>query len=487
MFSNPLSFSLPPKKKTILLLIILLLSSFYFLFDLGKLPLIDWDEAIYADVASDTLTTGHFFTLTRFGEPWFEKPPLYIWLVMGSIKLFGVSEFSLRLPSALLGIAAVVILYLLAFELSGNETLSFLTALILLFSSPFYLFGRQSRMDIPVTAAILFSLLCIVKTRKNEKWLMGFGAGVGIGILFKSIIGFLAFLPAFAYSFVYHDWRWLKKKYTWIGFGIAALIIAPWHIYETAVFGRQFWNQYFITQVFNRGITDMQGMTTVDYLSSLWNFYQPWAFAVAVLIPFAIFSHKILPLIEKYRKEMLFGLLSTAFIFAFFAIACTKMWAYLVPVYPFAAIFISAGLYYLFESAIFSHHRIRGLLSFFITAIVLLSFMYTSRYEFVNLPRYYFPYVYDQKAIGNYLKNQADSDPVFLYKWQPNESMEFYSGRIIKIVNSPPAPDKPEYLILASGYLGAFFNENPSYRQANKVYAGNYLNLLKTGNESSRK
>ncbi len=467
------------QKGTIIFLVILIFSSFYFLFNLGKLPLIDWDEAIYADVANNTLTNGNFFTLTRFNEPWFEKPPLYIWLVMGSIKLFGVSEFSLRLPSALLGIVAVVILYFLTLELTGNEILSFFTALILLFSSPFYLFGRQSRMDIPVTAAILFSLLCLIKARKNEKWLIGFGVGIGIGILFKNVIGFLAFLPAFAYSAIYRDWKWLKKKYTWLGFGITALIISPWHIYETAVFESKFWNQYFVTQVFDRGITDMQGMTTLDYLGGLWNSYQPWAFAVAALIPFAIFSHKILPSIEKYRKEMFFGLLSMTLIFAFFAVASTKMLAYLVPIYPFAAIFISAGLYYLFESAIFSHHKIRDLLPFFLTVIVLSAFAYTSRDAFVNLPQYYFPYVYDQKTIGNYLKSQMDSNPVFLYKWQPRESMEFYSGRTIKNAEFLPSADKPGYLILVSNYVDSFLNENPSYRQASKAYVGDYLILLR--------
>ena len=233
-------------KRTLIFLTILLLSSFYFLYDLGNLPLFDWDEAIYADIANDTLTNGNFFTLTRFGEPWFEKPPLYIWLVMGSIKLFGTSEFAIRLPSALIGAAAIGILYLLALEMTGNGTLAVFTALTLLFSSPFYVFGRQSRMDIPVTAAILFSLLCLFKARKNEKWLMGFGAGMGVGILFKNIIGLLAFLPALAYSIVYRDWRWLKNKHAWFGFGIGAAIIAPWHIYETVLFGNQFWSVYFV-------------------------------------------------------------------------------------------------------------------------------------------------------------------------------------------------------------------------------------------------
>lgn len=460
--------------------VLILASSYLILVDLGRLPLIDWDEAIYADVAKNTLATGNWLTLTRFGESWFEKPPLYIWLVMASIKTLGTSEFALRLPSAILSVAAILLLYFLVLELSGSGWLSFLTALILLFSSPFYLFGRQSRVDVPVTAAIIFSVLCFIKGKVNKKWLLGLGAGIGIGILFKSVIGLIAFLPVFAYSTVYHEWRWVKEKYMWIGFGLAALIVAPWHIYETAVFGGQFWNQYLVTQVLRRAVTDMQGMTNFDYLRSLWLFYRPWSLAAIALVPLVFLNRRQSPSANLYRRIMLFGFVSSVFIFSFFAVARTKMWVYLIPMFPFVAIFISAGLYDTFKDPILSARTSRALLSATVVIVLLLGAVITVRDTFINLPRYYFPYVYDEKIIGEYLRNRADAHPVFLYKWQLQESLEFYSGRILQAIKSlPSAAAGLSYLIINSNYLDTLYNQDLFYKPANEIYVGPYLALLR--------
>jgi 4-amino-4-deoxy-L-arabinose transferase-like glycosyltransferase len=291
VYNEVMSLDKSQKRALLFLGILLVSSSFFVLIAIGKMPLIDWDEAIYVDVARNTLVTGNWMIPTRFNQPWFEKPPLYIWLVMASIKLFGTSEFALRLPSAILMIVAILLLYLLVLELTENAALSFLTALILLFTSPFYLFGTQSRMDIPVTAAILFSVLCFVKSRVNKKWLLGIGVGIGIGILFKSVIGLLALLPIASYGIVYRDWQWLKHKYTWIGFGIGFLVILPWHLYETVLYGSQFWGQYLLKQVLQRGTSDMQGMTTLDYLNSLWSYDQPWT-VLALMLPVAFLVKK---------------------------------------------------------------------------------------------------------------------------------------------------------------------------------------------------
>jgi 4-amino-4-deoxy-L-arabinose transferase-like glycosyltransferase len=71
------------------------------LIDLRAFGLTDLDEGFYASVAWEMRHSGDWRTPTFLGEPWFEKPPLLYWLMVGSMRVFGENEFALRLPSAL--------------------------------------------------------------------------------------------------------------------------------------------------------------------------------------------------------------------------------------------------------------------------------------------------------------------------------------------------------------------------------------------------
>ena len=76
------------------------LAAFY-LYGLRSLPLVGPDEPRYAQVAREMLQRGDFITPTLGGVPWFEKPPLFYWMMMASYRVFGVSEFAARLGPAI--------------------------------------------------------------------------------------------------------------------------------------------------------------------------------------------------------------------------------------------------------------------------------------------------------------------------------------------------------------------------------------------------
>src|SRR5918997_1349978 len=68
---------------------------------LGDLPLRDWDEGTRALIAREIYRTGNWLYPTLQGEPYLLKPPLMDWLIALSYKLWGVQEFTTRLPGAL--------------------------------------------------------------------------------------------------------------------------------------------------------------------------------------------------------------------------------------------------------------------------------------------------------------------------------------------------------------------------------------------------
>src|SRR5918993_5233926 len=71
----------------------------------------DWDEAIYAQIAKEMLSSGDWLTLHWGYEPFFEKPPFLMWSTATLFSLFGVSELTARAASALSGVGAVALVY----------------------------------------------------------------------------------------------------------------------------------------------------------------------------------------------------------------------------------------------------------------------------------------------------------------------------------------------------------------------------------------
>ncbi len=78
---------------------------------LGNVHLFDWDEINFAESAREMLLTGNYRMVQINFQPFYEKPPLFIWLQALSMNYFGVSEFAARLPNAICGIATMLVVF----------------------------------------------------------------------------------------------------------------------------------------------------------------------------------------------------------------------------------------------------------------------------------------------------------------------------------------------------------------------------------------
>ncbi|HMH31405.1 MAG TPA: glycosyltransferase family 39 protein [Puia sp.] len=78
---------------------------------LGMVHLFDWDEINFAEASREMLVT-HNYSIPQINfQPFWEKPPLFFWLQVLSMKLWGVNEFSSRFPNAICGICTLLVLY----------------------------------------------------------------------------------------------------------------------------------------------------------------------------------------------------------------------------------------------------------------------------------------------------------------------------------------------------------------------------------------
>ena len=126
--------------------------------NIGQPPLVDWDEATYAQVAHEALASGHLLDLSWNGAPYVKKPPLLFWMVTASFRALGENEVSARLPSVIAGVGTLILIYLLAVPVIGR--LGALLASVLPLGFYFFIArgGRECATDAPL---IFFSTLAI--------------------------------------------------------------------------------------------------------------------------------------------------------------------------------------------------------------------------------------------------------------------------------------------------------------------------------------
>ena len=170
-------------KKLILIGIIVLASILRF-YKLDSLPALNADEAAIGYNTYSLLETGK----DEHGNSWpihFQsfndhKPGLYFYLVIPFIKLMGLSEWSVRLPGAILGVATVFLVWLLVRELFPHvRNFSLFTfhfslaeiAALFLAISPWHLHFSRGGWEVNAgTFFILLGLWSFLRGLKDSRW-----------------------------------------------------------------------------------------------------------------------------------------------------------------------------------------------------------------------------------------------------------------------------------------------------------------------------
>jgi 4-amino-4-deoxy-L-arabinose transferase-like glycosyltransferase len=155
---------------------------------LGQRPLWDIDEGMHAATSKDMVLSGDWVTPTLDGEPFFDKPPLFNWLVALSFLVFGFTELAARLPAALAGTACVLATYALGSRMF-DRTVGLLGGVILASSLEFLLMSRVVVHDIvlalPVTVALLGFWLAFSSEQRRARHLLLFYLACGVAVLDK--------------------------------------------------------------------------------------------------------------------------------------------------------------------------------------------------------------------------------------------------------------------------------------------------------------
>jgi 4-amino-4-deoxy-L-arabinose transferase-like glycosyltransferase len=306
---------------------------------LGAQSLANWDEAIYGVVTREFLAQPGL-TL-RYGDRlWFEKPPFAFWLMAASSSVFGLTEFALRLPSAIFGITAIVLQYLAGRRL-GGRTAGLLAAVLLLGIPQFVAYSRLAMIDVPLTTLGMLSVVLLLWAKEKPSLMILGGAVFGLAILTKSVAAFL-FLPGLlSIAFAQHGIRFLHSREIGLATVLALAVALPWHIWSTVTYGRSFLDQYFgfhIVNRFLRPLEDHQGSS----LYSLKTYFHNTGFLAPVHAA-GIALAAALAIVKRDRLLAAASILPLA-AFTIVSLQETKIGAYLTPVCPGAALAAALGI-----------------------------------------------------------------------------------------------------------------------------------------------
>ena len=202
-------------KNTALLLVIVLLAAIIRLWQLDSNPPgLTWDEAALGYNGYSILQTGRDeygnllpLNLKSFGD---YKPAIYAYLTIPLIAVLGLSEWAVRLPSALFGILAVYGIFLLINQLFKNRWVALSCALMLAISPWAIQFSRAAfEANVALTLNI-FGAYFLVKAKNKTNWLVPAAFVFGLSLL--TYLSSKLFVPLFVIGLVLLFYRRIKSS-----------------------------------------------------------------------------------------------------------------------------------------------------------------------------------------------------------------------------------------------------------------------------------
>jgi len=310
-------------------------------YKLGTKSLTTYDELFYAQSAKEMLHNGNWLTPFYFGSPFFDKPPLYMWVTAGFYALFGVSEWSARLIAALAGVGSVLITYLLTRKLDDRKT-GLLAALLLLSSIHFFNYAKLATLDMALTFFVCLSLYLFYLGLSKPAYHLGMGLALAGAILTKGLGGFLPFFIIFVYLLLVKNLRLLKSRYLLAGLFIGLLVPALWVFYEYGGYGQAFMQGVFWVN-FSR-----VHHTLDQHTGSFFRYFQV-IFSKGKLLsgPALIASFYLLGDYFFGKKRDVRTALPLAWVFVvllLFSLTRTKLHWYIMPIYPALFMLLSVTL-----------------------------------------------------------------------------------------------------------------------------------------------
>ena len=311
----------------------------YFL-NLGVSSIWDANEAFYAQTPREMMDAGDYVTPSFNFQLRMNKPVLSYWNVAASYRLFGVSEWSERLPIAIGAVVVVATAFGLG-RLLGGPFVGLLAATVLATSPRLLLLARRIIIDIHITMWTGLILLCFAlaeTTPRRRLYLCLMYVAAGFGVLTKGPVA--VFLPAvvfFVYLASQRRLGDLRHMMLPTGAVLSLAIAVPWYYLLYREYGWEYISSFIFGENLGRyaeAIGD-QSRGVFFYVPVMLADLFPWSFMIPLALLWAVRD-------ERQNRVAWLLVVWIAVIVVFFSLSGTKEDLYILPIVPAEAALIGA-------------------------------------------------------------------------------------------------------------------------------------------------
>jgi 4-amino-4-deoxy-L-arabinose transferase-like glycosyltransferase len=342
---------------------------------LASPPMMDDVDSEHAEIAREMLSRQDFVTMYVNGVRYLEKAPLPYWIIAGVYKIFGVNEFSVRLPLTLFALFTFLAVFWLAREIAGEKA-GFFSALAIGTAIGPYIYTRFLIPDIMVCFWLTITMHLFLKSldqaRPSRLVCWSIGIATALNVLTKGLIG-VVFPVAIlgAYLLITRNLRQLLRMRLVSTTLVFLVVAAPWHVLATIRNPPQgeakgfFWFFFINDQIYR--YLNMRVPRDYDKVP----FLVFWGLVLVWLLPWTFFVLKSLgqvpARISSWRGRLeiepraaLLMAVWTLFVLVFFSFS-TRQEYYVLPVLPALAVLCGMWLSHEEASPIGSTLRRSGL------------------------------------------------------------------------------------------------------------------------------
>jgi 4-amino-4-deoxy-L-arabinose transferase-like glycosyltransferase len=343
------------------LAVILFASAVYIGCMISPPSLMDDVDAVQAQIARNMLTSGDWVTARLDGVAYMEKAPLIYWMMAVCYKIFGVHDWSARIPVVLSSIGLAWLTAAFGMWAFGRLA-GFYAGLCMATCVGLFLFTRIQIPDVMVAAAMALSMWAFLRAIDDDEprpkmWAFVFAATLGTSLLLKSLIGVVFPVAAcviyLAVTRQFGLWRRLRP---FSGLLIILAIALPWHILATLRNPPYFdltlhsepgeYHGFLWFFVMNEQVLRFLNLRYPrDYNTVprvwFWLFHLVWLFPWSVYFP-AVAKLSFKP-DDRAGKTRLLALCWTGFVLVFFTFSTTQEY-YSMPCYPALALLLGSAM-----------------------------------------------------------------------------------------------------------------------------------------------
>lgn len=344
-------------------------------------PFTDTTEPRYAEIARLMAETGDWIT------PWFEpgvpfwgKPPLSFWAQAIAIKIFGLSEFALRLPSWLVTIATTGLVWRLARQVWSMHTAKW-SSLVFATMALTYISAGAVMTDSFLALGTTLALVsfCLVMSGEQGVWRWLFFIGVVIGLLSKGPLAVVLIgTPIVSWQILSRQKVISLRKLPWLSGGaLTILLVGPWYVLaelKTPGFLDYFIVGEHIRRFLDPGwVGDLYGSAHEQPKGMIWVFWLwasfPWGCVALVGVVIGWIRGRGAEVIRETVSASgpCYLLMSAMSPMLFFTVAGNTLWTYVLPSLPFTAILIGRWVAKLESGWAF---RVRGVMIGFVPVLL---------------------------------------------------------------------------------------------------------------------